>query len=251
MTNAEKKRMRTAFFAELGENALAFFAALDMSRDICINLKDAEGRIIALNRRNCEVCNIRCELDAIGKRSSDLFAPVYAETYMALDREALHARRPILNRVTNWPADGSSDFMLSNLFPLKDRRGKPIGTLHAYRLARDLQPDARRFGALRKVVDHVRQHLAETITLAQLADLVNMSVTNFRREFAEIFKTTPGAYIGTTRLNAARKMLETTDLPLSQIAKTCGYCDAAHLANVFKKSRGETPAAYRSSIRAK
>ena len=250
MTNSEKKRMREAFFDALGGNARAFVAALDMSRDVCINLKDAEGRIMALNRRNCEVCGIRREQDAIGKRSTDLFAPIYAETYMALDREALKAKRPILNRVTNWPADGSSDFMVSCLFPLKDRRGRTIGTLHAYRLARDIAPDARRFGAMRKVVDFVRQHLSETIPLAKLAALVDMSVTRFRREFEAVFRTTPGDYICTARLNAARKLLETTNLTLTQIAASCGFCDAAHLANVFRRSRGEAPGTYRAKSRA-
>ena len=250
MTAAEKRRMQAAFFDKLGENTRAFVAALDLSRDVCLNMKDAEGRIMALNRRNCEVCNIRCELDAVGRRSRDLFAPIYAETYMALDREALTAKRPILNRVTNWPADGSPDFMVSCLFPLKNRRGRTIGTLHAYRLVRDAGPDARRFGSMRKVVDHVRQHLSEPISLADLAALVGMSVTNFRREFAAVFKTTPGAYVGTMRLNAARKMLETTELTLAQIATSCGFCDAAHLSNAFKRSRGETPAAYRAKCRA-
>ena len=81
---------------------------LRTSRDVCVNIKDAEGRIMALNRRNCEVCNIRREIDAIGKRSDDLFAPVYASTYMALDRAALAAKKPIRGRVTCWPADGPS-----------------------------------------------------------------------------------------------------------------------------------------------
>ena len=249
MTVAEKKRMQRAFFDALGENARAFVAALDMSRDVCMNMKDAEGRIMALNRRNCEVCNIRRELDALGKRSTDLFPPVYAETYMALDRAALAAKHPIVNRVTNWPADGSSDLMVSCLFPLKDRSGRTVGTLHAYRLARDAAPDARRFGSMRKVVDYVNQHLSETISLPQLAQLVNLSPSCFRREFAAVFKTTPGAYLTTMRLNAARKLLETTDHTLTQIARECGFCDAAHLTRVFTASRGLTPGAYRRQHR--
>ena len=164
---------------------------------------------------------------------------------MALDRAALSAKKPIRGRVTCWPADGSQDFMVSNLYPLKDARGRTIGTLHAYRLARDIAPDARRFGSMRKVVDYARQHLSETIPLAKLAALVNMSVTRFRREFGKVFGTTPADYITTARLNEARKLLDTTDIPISEIATRCGFCDQSHLTHAFRQRRGVTPGEYR------
>ena len=245
MNIRERKRLRDAFFARLGANSAVFTDVLQSVRDVCINIKDADGRIMALNRRNCEVCNIRREIDAVGKRSSDLFAPVYANTYMALDRAALSAKRPIRGRVTCWPADGSQDFMVSDLYPLKDACGRTIGTLHAYRLSRETGPDARRYGKMRKVVTFVAENCTGDLSLPRLAEIADMSVTVFRREFRNVFGTTPSDYVTTVRLNEARRMLDTTDLPLSEIAVRCGFYDQSHLTHVFRQKRGVTPGEYR------
>lgn len=245
MNIRDRKRLRDAFFAKLGANAETFMDVLRTSRDVCINIKDAEGRIMALNRRNCEVCNIRREIDAIGKRSDDLFAPVYASTYMALDRAALAAKKPIRGRVTCWPADGSPDFMVSDLYPLKDARGRTIGTLHAYRLSREAGPDARRYGKMRKIVTFVAENCGRDLPLSRLAEIAGLSVTAFRREFGLVFGTTPADYITTARLNEARKLLETTELSISEIATRCGFYDQSHLTHAFRQKRGVTPGEYR------
>ena len=40
-------------------------------------------------------------------------------------------------------------------------------------------------------------------------------------------------------------MLDTTDLPLSEIAARCGFYDQSHLTHVFRQKRGVTPGEYR------
>ena len=48
------------------------------------------------------------------------------------------------------------------------------------------------------------------------------------------------------RIAAAKKLLDTTDLPLAEIASRCGYCHASFFIRTFKKATGETPTAYRT-----
>lgn len=245
MNQKTKKALRRRFFAALGPNAEAFKSIIDASHDICFNMKDTKGRIMALNPRNCEVCNIRNEWDAIGLTSADLFPPIYAQTYMTLDREALKAKAPIRQRVTGWPADRSRDFMISDLYPLRDAHGQVIGTAHAYQLSRDIGPDAERYGRMRIVSEYIERHFAEDLSLERLAEIAGYPLTTFRRAFRAVFGMTAGDYLMTTRINAARKRLERTKEKLSTIATACGFYDQSHFSSAFKRCRGITPSEYR------
>ncbi len=75
--------------------------------DACFYMKDLNCRIMALNKRNCEVCNIKSELDVVGMRSDEVFTPADAESFMELDLEVQRTRKPALNRVETHPADKS------------------------------------------------------------------------------------------------------------------------------------------------
>lgn len=249
MTETTKRKLRQRFFRSLGPNAKSFKAAMDCAESLCMNMKDAQGRIMALNRKNCEVCNIKNEWDAIGLKSTDLFSPKKAETYMTLDRETLTSRKPILNRITEFPADDSDCFMISNLFPLQDLNGETVGTLHVYRLSRDIA-NSSKFKSLHQVVDHIQRNFASNISVDSLACLAKMSLSTFKRAFSKNFEMSPSEYIQITRLNAARRLLETTDKLIADIAAETGFFDQSHFTRTFKKERGMTPGEYRHRHRA-
>lgn len=244
-------RLRAKFFRQLGPNAEIFKEVLDLSDDICLNLKDSDGRIMALNRRNCEVCNIAREEDALGLTSDDLFPTEFASVYKALDAEVLKSRKPVRNRVTYFPADRSRRAMVSNLYPLRDREGRVIGSLHAYRLDAKSAADTRRYRQLRDAVEHLRAHYTEQTPIAELARLSQLSETAFKRSFKAIFGTTPGRYLLVLRLNAARELLEKTDRTLADIAIETGFFDQSHFSRLFTRERGLTPGAYRRRHRSR
>lgn len=245
MTIREKRRLRENFFRELGPNAASFKELFNLAPLLCFYMKDTEGRIMALNQRNCDVCNIKSEWDAIGRSSAELFPAQYAEDYLALDREVLATKKPIHGRITRYPADRSMNFMISDVYPLFGLNGKIIGTARAYRLTADQGTDVHRYGQMRLVAQYVETHYAEEITLQTLIDLTGFSKNGFIRTFAATFNMTPWKYLTTIRLNEARKLLETTDKLLADIAAETGFFDQSHLTRVFKKERGMTPGEYR------
>lgn len=212
---------------------------------LCFYMKDAEGRIMALNRRNCDVCNIKDEWDAIGLKSKDIFPSPYADDYMAIDNEVLATGKPVLKRITQYPADRSMNFMISDVYPLYDNRGAIIGTARASRLSSDNGANMLRYGHVRTVSTFVEEHYAEDIQLKDLISLSGMSKNTFIRTFSNVFNMTPWHYLTTIRLNAARKLLETTDMLISDIATETGFFDQSHLARVFKRERGMPPGEYR------
>ena len=66
MKKSERRMMQSAFLKKAGPNAATLKAMMDTLSDVGFYMKDTEGRIMALNRRNCELCNIHDEMDAIG-----------------------------------------------------------------------------------------------------------------------------------------------------------------------------------------
>lgn len=108
MTLADRLRLRDRFFKEIGPNAATFKAMFDAAPLLCFYMKDLKGRIMAINRRNCDVCNIKDENDAIGRSSFELFPRQYAESYLALDQEVIATGLPVIGRITQYPADRST-----------------------------------------------------------------------------------------------------------------------------------------------
>ena len=57
------------------------------------------------------------------------------------------------------------------------------------------------------------------------------------------------SYINEERIALARKLLSTTDQPLSVVASSCGFANDTYFHKQFKKLTGQTPNAYRSAFR--
>ena len=250
MTLKERKALRKRFMSAVGSNAETFKQMFDAAPMLCFYMKDAEGRIMALNRRNCDVCNIRDEWDAIGLRSDEIFPAAYAEDYLSVDREVLRTGKPVLGRISQYPADRSLTFMISDVYPLRDAAGRIVGTARAYRMTSDNDSAPGRYGRMRTVSRYIAEHYHEPLRLNTLVALAGMSLSNFKRAFADTFNMSPGRYITTIRLNAARKLLEDSDQLLSEIAAATGFFDQSHFTRAFKQERGITPGEYRRRHRA-
>ena len=250
MTLSERKKMQRDFFEAAGPNTAAFRALIDTLPDACFYMKDLDCRIMALNRRNCEVCNIKNELDVIGMRSDEVFTPTEAESFMDLDREVQKTRKPALNRIETRPADKSQAFTISSVYPVKNGAGDIIGTMRLYRIVTSHSTLPEWHGRLKSVVSYIQAHYTEDISLARLAKMTGSSVSQFKRIFTKTLEMSPGRYIMNTRLNAARKLLETTDRLLSDIAQESGFYDQSHMTRAFKAIRHITPGRYRREHRA-
>lgn len=249
MTKTEKKRFRDSFFRAAGRNVETIARLFEQTTDIGFYIKDAAGRIVTLNRRNCDICNIKDEWDAVGMTSAQLFPANKATSYMSHDKKVIATGKPLLGWYSSFPADDSRQFEFGDIYPICGPSGKVIGTACAYRLTAETKNGTRRYRNLRKVSDHIQSHYAESIRLADLASMAGMSQSTFIRSFRSVFGTSPTQYVVNTRINAARKLLETTDLLLSDIALECGFFDQSHMTKVFQASRGITPGEYRRHYR--
>ena len=98
---------------------------------------------------------------------------------------------------------------------------------------------------LREVAAFIAENYAKKIQLGELAAMAGLSESRFKHVFSKTFAATPGRYVTTIRLNAARRLLEESDDLLSDIATATGFFDQSHMTRTFKAMRGLTPGEYR------
>ncbi len=97
----------------------------------------------------------------------------------------------------------------------------------------------------RRVAEHVETQIADTITVGQLAGIARLSPAHFSRAFRGSFGMSPCNFIQRRRVEAAKRMMTETSMPLAEIAYACGLCDQAHLSRVFKRAEGTSPMRWR------
>jgi transcriptional regulator GlxA family with amidase domain len=88
-------------------------------------------------------------------------------------------------------------------------------------------------------------HLDEDLSVDALAARAAMSPRNFARCFRNETGTTPAAYVEQVRVEAARRLLQTTDLTVGAIARRVGIRHAETLHRAFRRRVGTTPELYR------
>ncbi len=88
-------------------------------------------------------------------------------------------------------------------------------------------------------------NLRQPLTIDHLAEQAHMSRRTFVRAFRATTGTTPSAWIRSHRLDAARRLLETTDLSIDRIAADCGFGNPVTLRQNFSAVFSTTPTDYR------
>ena len=106
-----------------------------------------------------------------------------------------------------------------------------------------------RTGRFTALIDWMRGHLAEPLTVERLADQAALSPRNFARAFSAETGVTPARAVERLRLEIARTAVETTPDPLDRIAETTGFGDPGRMRRAFLRTLGQPPGALRRSAR--
>lgn len=96
-----------------------------------------------------------------------------------------------------------------------------------------------------RVQRHVAQHFKEDLTLLQMADASHVSHYHLSRCFHAITGTGFQEYLTLCRLNEAKRLLLSSDLPVTQVAEECGYGDVNNFIRAFRTREGITPLKFR------
>jgi AraC family transcriptional regulator len=105
---------------------------------------------------------------------------------------------------------------------------------------------------LRKAIGLIDNHLAGEeegrVALRAVAKDVGMSYFHFSRAFKQSMGMSPTNYIAERRIDRAKKLIQETDLPISEVALRSGFSSQSHFTTAFRKIAGVTPRAFRASI---
>lgn len=112
------------------------------------------------------------------------------------------------------------------------------------------EPDDDR-GLLEPTLRWLRERLDRPVTLAEIAQRIGTSPRTANRLFKEQTGTTPVQWLLRQRVGHAQELLETTDLPIEEIAVHCGFGTAISLRQHFARHTGTSPTAYRRSFRSR
>ena len=112
-------------------------------------------------------------------------------------------------------------------------------------------PDHDSSGLFAGTLDWLQEHLAEPVTIEDLAVRAAMSPRTFARRFLASTGTTPYRWLLRQRIQLAQRLLETTDLPVDRVARASGFSTAANLRKHFSRAVRTSPQAYRRTFAAR
>ncbi len=104
---------------------------------------------------------------------------------------------------------------------------------------------SKRYSRLLPVLQYVEEHYAEKIQLSELSNLIYICDDQLIRLFKEVTGEPPIRYIMNLRIEAAMRLLASTDLSTAAIAEQTGFGSANYLNRVFKQKLHMSPLVYR------
>lgn len=95
------------------------------------------------------------------------------------------------------------------------------------------------------VITYIRHHFREKLTLAELANVVNLNSDYLCRNFHKYVGMSFRYYLQSVRLNFAMSLVRMTDLSVAEICHECGFESVPHFSTAFKKMFGHSPSHFR------
>ncbi len=97
-------------------------------------------------------------------------------------------------------------------------------------------------------IAYINSHATQGATVDEVLNQTqSVSRMTFYREFKRETGDSPARYIRRTQIEAARQLLSTTDLPITQIAELSGFSGSNYFSQVFRRDVGMSPGQYRNS----
>jgi len=213
-------------------------------------IKSVDGTYLAANQAFADRAGVAAVGDVVGKSAADLFPADLVDRYAAQDDAVMRTGQTLSNEleVITRP-DGSYGWFLTSKSRWLDDAGQPAGLVIVsidQRTAVDGTAPHRRLAA---AVEVARTRFAEQLTVSELADVADMTVSQLERTARRVLGLTPKQVILRFRLAEALRLLDTTTEPIADIASRCGYYDQSAFGRQFKRTVGVSPAAYRSARR--
>ncbi len=98
---------------------------------------------------------------------------------------------------------------------------------------------------LQRAEAYIRDNLDSRLRIGAVAAIVNLSPSYFSRAFKATKGMPYSHFVLLLRVARAKRLLLTTELPIAEIALSCGLADQSHLTRIFNRQVGTSPRAWR------
>lgn len=95
------------------------------------------------------------------------------------------------------------------------------------------------------VTSYISDHYSEDLTATSVASRLGLSYSNMARLLSSHAGLGFSELLTATRIDAAKRLLITTDLPVTEVGYECGFTDTSYFISSFRRRTGRTPRAYR------
>ncbi len=95
------------------------------------------------------------------------------------------------------------------------------------------------------IITYIRRNYMRKITLNDIADCVNFSISYISRIFKEEMGVSITSFVNRVRVDSAKMLLLQKEIPLVEVAYLCGFEDQTYFNKVFKRTAGTSPGKFR------
>jgi LacI family transcriptional regulator len=100
-----------------------------------------------------------------------------------------------------------------------------------------------------QAIGYIREHATRNIHVDDVLRTVPISRRSLERMFQESLGRSPAQEIRRVRIERAKQLLATTELPIPKVAAASGFGTGEYLATIFRQATGMTPLKYRALVR--
>lgn len=98
---------------------------------------------------------------------------------------------------------------------------------------------------IKNAIDYIAKNYSQNLKINELADYVGVNRSYLASSFKKATGYSPKEYLLSLRMEKAKSLLETTDMPVNGISNSIGYGDQLAFSRMFKRYTGVSPTVYR------
>ena len=166
--------------------------------------------------------------------------------------DAQHPTYPILSRCMN---DSYDEYLLKDVcfkLPVRANIYLMMSALLRYYCGSKNEADKIIYHnvlRLKPVIAYIAERFSDKLRIETLADKIMVSADYFTKMFKDSIGKTPVDYINGIRVNKAMQLLIDTNLSMTEISESVGFCNANYFHKIFKQYMGISPLAYRKIVK--
>lgn len=222
---------------------------LDTLSTVVFFVKDEQARYQLANSTLLKRCQLTKREDIIGFTSLQMFSDRQGTEYLLQDMKVLREGTSIVDNLElHSYASGQLGWCITNKLPIYNAQQQIIAMVGiSVDIDEDNERVLRKHARLAEVAQFVRDNLEQKITIAQLAELADLSLSQLERTFKVVLNMSPLQFVQKLRLEYAIKLLAIPEMSITQISLRCGYSDHSAFSRQFKQFTSMSPTQFRNT----